>query len=1258
MPDPGFPFSQKIASQERDSLTGTYSRLHLNEILQKLIESCSASGENFSLLMLDIDHFKSINDAFGHRRGDEVLDEFARRMQQVLRNEDLAFRYGGDEFVILLPVTGKTRAGSLARRLLEAVQAAEFQGSPTLSLSLSIGVATYPQDGADPESLFTVADRYHYEAKRTGRNRVVTELAAPATSPLESPALIERDAELARLSDYLAKLLQGGHWICTISGPAGSGKSRLLAEATRLSHSGRFMVLNMQGSLANQKRNLGALKEALRASDELVPAPMSLDYLVKSLNTWLETKDQTGLMILLDDPHLVDPETLAILPRLRTALHTWPVGLIHTSPMGFQIPQTLSNPLVTPMIELRPLSATGVRQWIQASLHWEAPSELVDWLHAQTGGWPGNLHRSLQRLVEHDVLYEIGGQWRCLADYASTPLEEWLTSPQTARCHLPVNIGEITGRDEELSAVKQLIHSRRMVTLHGPGGIGKTRLAIQIGLERLPEHADGVALVSCDALRDQAETLHHIADAIGLQFSGNQEIGEQLLHYLSQKDLLLILDNLDSQSGSLSLISQILESAPQVKLLVTARERLRLGLPGEALYELSSLPCTGPGENPAENSAVHLFVHSAQQVEPRFSAAPDDYPTIVRICQLLEGMPLALELAASWVGTHTLSEIADEIEKGLGFLSSERADLPERHRSLVAVFDSFWSMLSPDEQAILCKLAVFDGGFTGLAAQRVAGASPFFLDALVRRAFLRKASAQYYVMHELLRRYAVEKLSADKTNEQYAHTRHCQYYMDLLESHRDEIAKGTIASDWVTYERHNLRKAWDWAIRQLMSGELRRGMYGLYSYYQLSGNFKVGELTFGDAIGQIEAAFQATSDQSLHPVLAYLLIRRAGFLNKLGLFDEALEDACRGVEMATVQGNRAMQAEGLLEWGDALRHKGDFRVAAEILERGISIAVVEQMPILQVDFLYALGAVAHYLGDIPKQRHYADQALAISTRSSDLRGEGRAYNLLAIVSEMDGDYAQARLYYQRSIQICRAAGDRRGESIPLVNLGAILQLLGSYGAARSVYEQFLEIKRATSDRQGEIWGLNYLSLLAHQSGNQPAALAYARQALEIAVELGDHNNEGNALTNLGHALAAIGDADAAVEAYQRALALRRERGQTRLAMETLAGLARVRLSQSQPVEAVRLVDEILTYLEGNTLDGDDDPFRVWLTCYQVLSANQDQRGLAILARAYNGLQERASRIGDPELQLSFLENVITHQELVAAWQKHRPDLVT
>jgi diguanylate cyclase (GGDEF)-like protein len=1252
------PLRRESQQYERDPLTGVYSRLHLNESLQALIDTSITIEKPFSLLMLDIDHFKSINDAYGHPRGDLVLVEFARRLPAVLGDQNLAFRYGGDEFVILLPGMGKEDASALALRLLEAVQVAEFTGDPPLSLSLSIGVATCPQDGADPEALFFSADRYHYEAKRAGRGRVAGELAADTSSPFESPSLIERVPELAELRRYLSGLSQGGDWCLTLSGPTGAGKSRLLAEAARLARLEGMMTLHLAGSLANAQRLHGALAEVLKDIGDQPHSPLVFNCLAKSLASWLETKGKSGLLFLLDDPHLVDPETLAWLPRLRQALSGWPVGLLSTQAAGQPHPQALAGLPPLPELALQPLSHQGMRAWLQASLHWEPPGELVAWLHTQTGGWPGTLRRGLQLLVEQGALYESGDGWHCLADLTELPLSEWLAMPPVKANFLPAQISTIVGRDAELWAVKQLVQISRLVTLYGPGGIGKTRLALQVGLERLPLHADGAALVTCDALQEPSGAAHQIAEVIGLQFSGNQEINEQLLRYLAQKDLLLILDNLDPQSAVVALIGQILDSASQVRLLVTARDRLRLGVPGEALFEVHSLPCPAPGQEPEEAGASMLFIHYARQIEPDFTVTTADGETLARICQLLEGMPLALELAASWVATHTLDEIAAEIEKGVGFLSSDRADLPERHRSLVAVFDSFWAMLSPVEQGILAKLSVFNGGFTGNAAQQVAGASPFFLDALARRAFLRKANPSYYVMHELLRRYAADRLSADPEAERQARMQHCHYYMATLERHRDEIAKGTIPGEWLSFERQNLRLAWEWAVSHALGDELRRGMYGFYSYHQLSGNFKLGELAFGEAITQVEAALQAVSDPLLTPVLAYLLIRRAGYLNKLGQFEEALQAARRGVALGEELGDHAMQAEGLLECGDALRHQGDFRAAAEVLKQGLTLAETLALPILQVDCLYALGAVSHYLGDLPTQRHYAEQALAISTAHEDRRGEGRAYNLLAIVAEMDGDYAQARLYYQRSIQICRAAGDRRGESIPLVNLGALLQLLGSYSAAGNVYEQFLQIKRDTSDRQGEIWGLNYLSLLAHQSGNQAAALAYAGQALAIAVELGDHNNEGNALTNLGHALLATGELAAASDAYEQALVLRREREQTRLAMETIAGLSRLRLSQSNPAEALALVEEILAYLENNSLDGTDDPFRVWLTCYEVLCANEDIRGLAILERAHQELQARASRIGESDLQHSFLENVVTHRELVNAWQMHQQHQVS
>jgi tetratricopeptide (TPR) repeat protein len=317
-----------------------------------------------------------------------------------------------------------------------------------------------------------------------------------------------------------------------------------------------------------------------------------------------------------------------------------------------------------------------------------------------------------------------------------------------------------------------------------------------------------------------------------------------------------------------------------------------------------------------------------------------------------------------------------------------------------------------------------------------------------------------------------------------------------------------------------------------------------------------------------------------------------------------------------------------------------------------------------------LSVTSAQQGDYAGAKAYLEQALRIFREVGERPSEANALGNLGIVYRSLGDYARARAYLGQSLHIKREIGDRQGEATALNNLGIVSRYLGDYARARAYFEQSLHIRREIGDRQGEGACLAEMTLLFHHLDDDQATQEHGQQTLLIAKEVGDRHIQGRTLTLLGHALSKLARRSTArpssprsepatssvesahehlaeaSEVYEQALALRRELGQPHLVMESLAGLARVSLAQNDLIQAQAQVEEILTHLESKTLDGTDEPLRIYLTCYHVLRAAQDPRAQEILNTAHNLLQERAAKIGDEELRRSFLENVAVHREIV------------
>jgi predicted ATPase len=355
---------------------------------------------------------------------------------------------------------------------------------------------------------------------------------------------------------------------------------------------------------------------------------------------------------------------------------------------------------------------------------------------------------------------------------------------------LPVSLTPFIGREQELAELGRLMAEPecRCLTLVGPGGIGKTRLAVQTADQHRNEFAHGIAFIPLASVGAVDAVIPAIASAINLAFYGPIDPKVQLLNYLREKQMLLVVDNVEhllvegAHPGTIAeLLIEILRGAAAIKLLVTSREVLNLQ--GEWSLEVQGLafPRVEQVDRFDEYSAVALFVQRARRARPGFEMNAEDKAGVVRLCRLVEGMPLAIELAATWVRILSPPEIASEVEHNLDFLNAQMRDLPERHRSMRAVFDHSWQMLSTEEKRVLGRLSVFRGGFQRQAAEQVVGASLSVLSSLVIRSLLRRTAAGRYDLHELIRQYSASKLAEDPPELHAVQERHSVYYLGLLE---------------------------------------------------------------------------------------------------------------------------------------------------------------------------------------------------------------------------------------------------------------------------------------------------------------------------------------------------------------------------------------------------------------------------------------------------------------------------------------------
>jgi predicted ATPase/DNA-binding XRE family transcriptional regulator len=388
--------------------------------------------------------------------------------------------------------------------------------------------------------------------------------------------------------------------------------------------------------------------------------------------------------------------------------------------------------------------------------------------------------------------------------------------PQHIKKHnLPVLLIRLIGREYELAEISRLLADPdcRLITLVGPGGVGKTYLAIQAAVVQAAVNhqgafRDGVFYATLPGV-SQAE---HLAEAIAkaLPFSDSRSGASklQLLENLQAKNLLLLLDNCEHLLDGAGLIAEIVESSPAVKILATSREPLELY--GEWVFELQGLATPDDPQTiriDSENAAG-LFLQRAERAKVGFKLRDADRRAVIRICGLVQGMPLAIELAAAWVRLFSCAEIAAQIERSLDFLSAVTRNIPERHRSMRAVFDHSWKLLSAEEQSVLRKLSVFRGGLDQAAAERVGCASLAQLSSLTAKSLIQCDADGRWDLHEMVRQYSAEKL-AEAGEVELVYQQHFDYFLNAAELNEARLFSGDAFSAfrWLVREQPNLEAA-------------------------------------------------------------------------------------------------------------------------------------------------------------------------------------------------------------------------------------------------------------------------------------------------------------------------------------------------------------------------------------------------------------------------------------------------------------------
>jgi diguanylate cyclase (GGDEF)-like protein len=1046
-----------------DPLTGALARGVLNPRLEAALASASAQSRPLSLLLVDIDYFKTVNDAFGHSRGDQVLSEFAARLLRIVRGSDSVFRYGGDEFIVLLEDADLLQAVSLAERILDQIRSTAFAGKPPITLTLCVGVAAYPRDGLNAAELFEAADRRHYLAKRSGRGMIVSSdpIEAVARRVLDSPQrVIERDNAIQTVKEFLRNLPEAEHGALAIRAERGMGRSRLLQETRKIARLMGYAVMHIAGSPALKQRCCGALHEALASWKDLPSFLVSEEAFLTGIADQLITKGQSGLLILLDDPALVDSMSMAQLQQIYFGLPHTRVGMVfvHGDTASREFPDNLAG---VQEVELPPITPAGIQVWLRQALGWEADWEFIHWLHRQTSGKPGTIQRALRYLVDNRLLLGQPTGWQLHPGYAGLNLAKTLKAmPGAARVQLPIYSTQFFAFDRELTQVKQLIQSKRLIALYGPGGTGKTRLAVQAAAEIADQFRDGVFFLSFSEIHASRDMATHIAEALGLILSSPISPETQLLAALREREMLLVLDHLSHTNPPTDFIQQILALAPSVRLLVTTRAPL--GIAEEMDVEVAGLHYPRPDNTaPLRSfSAVQMFIFCARRTDPDYTPDRDDENAIARICQIVQGYPLGIELAAAWVGTLPVKTIALSLKDSLALLKTQQPDEGELPPLTVdAVFDSFWSMLSAGEKKMLGSLSVFQGQFSQNAAQQVAGVSLFFLDALLGKWMLQRLPGGFYRLHALLRQYLRGKLMECELDEADLSSRHCTYYTEMLERIEPAIRgpQEPLVLEEVENAIDNIRAAWSWAIDSGHFARLNSFYVVLFQFYNSRGWLQESAAALAHAVEHLEAMPPPPDDHASWQAYGGALAYMAQFLAQLGQAEEAEKLARRALPIIQQHGTRLQEAFVLDKIGSGLRMQGKYAEAIEVRQTSLAIYQEEKDDFLAAEVLNNLAVARYSMDKKVGALGLAEESLRIFRQFGNQGKIARALNNIGLVAVELGDIERGKNMLLESLAVSRELKSELLLANVLDSLGDASVQLADLTAARRYFGEALEI---------------------------------------------------------------------------------------------------------------------------------------------------------------------------------------------------------
>jgi predicted ATPase/DNA-binding SARP family transcriptional activator/class 3 adenylate cyclase/Tfp pilus assembly protein PilF len=720
------------------------------------------------------------------------------------------------------------------------------------------------------------------------------------------------------------------------------------------------------------------------------------------------------------------------------------------------------------------------------------------------------------------------------------------------KTNLPSRVSRFIGREPEIEELRQRLAETRLLTLTGAGGMGKSRLSVQVGRAVLEEYADGVWLVELVPLPPEAQSadiVREIARVLNVREQPGRGLSDVLVEELRPKRLLLILDNCEHLvAAAAEAAHSLLQACPQLRVLATSREQL--AIPGEIVWPVPSL--TMPDLDPSERTrpglaaalagyeSVQLFVDRAHAIKRTFTLTDDNATAVARLCRELDGMPLAIELAAAQMNLLPVEKIVERLHDRFRLLVSRDRTEESRRKTLRAVIDWSYNFLLPEEQALLQRLSVFAGGFTWEAVAAVCPGDPVPDDEYEILGLLHQLQAKSlvvadsqeegdrYRLLETIRQYAAEILT-QSGQDASLRLRHRDWYLEQALQAQPEL-RGATSEEWLDRleaEHDNLRAALVWSVEQ---------------------NDVTASLRFGGALYPFWA---------MRGYLAEGRERLARVLSLPGADSESKDRA------------RVLHGAGLLA-----RWQGEYEAASTLLTAGLQIYQSLEDPGGRADALFELGQVAWERGDYEEAGRLYQESLLLQKATGDRHGMARSLHALGNLSSSRGDHDAARTSYEESLAISRSLGYQPVIADSLYALGQIAAEVGEMAIAQQRYEESLALWRSLGHKRGRAMALNALGSIALDRGDHESALCLLEQSLDLCRKLGDRSNIPILLYNLGHIVLLSGDVERAETLLHEGLRMFAEQGNSAGTTACLEDLGQIALQRGELARSARLFGSI------------------------------------------------------------------------------------